>query len=281
MPQTTSQRAWMAYKHNLRKREIEMIFNHFPEKIFSSGLEVGAGDGFQSTLLSKYVSKLVSTDYNRHRLTKNNNGSVTYMICDAEEIDSYFEKQVFDLVFSSNLLEHLPEPSKFLKGMRCILNDRGIAIHVMPSPFWKLCHIIMFYPKLFAEIVRRVFGLKRRKSNARSNSTKLDNNLKFQKKMKSRFVSLLLPETHGAYHTHFDEFRAFRKQRWMREFKQAGFEVFKVIKGPVTSGYGYGFDRLRRLLEAFGITSEYIYIATKSGQNALSEHFAPLRKVKI
>ena len=55
--------AWLPHLHRIRSREIEIAFGRCPEKIFATGLELGAGDGFQSGLLTRYVSRLTCTDY--------------------------------------------------------------------------------------------------------------------------------------------------------------------------------------------------------------------------
>ena len=137
---------WITWLHNYRKREFSVIFSKCPQKLFQVGLECGAGDGFQSTLLSNYVSKLISTDINPDRLKMGSNKNIEYCICDAEEVNKKFQEKQFDLVFSSNLLEHLPNPKVALEGMREVMKDNGIAIHVIPSPFWKLCDILFFVP---------------------------------------------------------------------------------------------------------------------------------------
>jgi hypothetical protein len=74
----------------------------------------------------------------------------------------------------------------------------------------------------------------------------------------------MLPEPHGVSDGHLQELLAFRRSRWTAEFARAGLRVLSIQKGPVASGYGFGFDRLRAFLEGMGLASEYIYIATKS-----------------
>jgi SAM-dependent methyltransferase len=119
---------WLPWLHNYRKRELDLIFSKCPEGMFRSGLELGAGDGCQSTLLAKYFSELISADYNPDRLQKESSGSIEYRICDAEETGNIFGKGQFDLAFSSNLLEHLPHPGRSLSGIHNVLKDDGITI---------------------------------------------------------------------------------------------------------------------------------------------------------
>jgi hypothetical protein len=69
------------------------------------------------------------------------------------------------------------------------------------------------------------------------------------------------------------EFAAFSRRRWRREFERAGFRIVAILKGPVSSGYGFGLDRLRRMLEWCGVATELVYVATKDGCTSPFEQF--------
>ena len=270
---------WFKSLHDLKITETNKIFHNCPAKIFKNGLELGAGDGFQSKLISKYIEKLISTDYNLSRLQEKSTSTIEYIKCDAEETDSCFTSKRFDIIFSSNLLEHVPHPGKALRGMSQILNDDGIMIHIMPNFLWKFSQITMFYPNLFIEIAERILTPKRliasikkrfkKKENILKTKTKFDNN----PKSSQHNYSWLWPYPHGAYKNHFDEFLAFRKKRWMSIFKSEGFKVIKVIKGPLCSGYGFGLDNIRKHLENIGLSSSYTYITVKENYSSPNSKF--------
>src|SRR2546430_10141753 len=76
--------------------------------------------------------------------------------CDAENVARYFAAEMFDLVFSSNLLEHLSSPSAALRGIHEVLRDEGITLHVMPNPLWKLLDFTFFYADVLRQLVRRL-----------------------------------------------------------------------------------------------------------------------------
>ncbi len=265
---------WFKSLHNLKNAETSRIFHNCPPKLFMNGLELGAGDGFQSKLISKYIEKLISADYNLSRLQEKSTSTIKYIKCDAEETDRYFTKKKFDIIFSSNLLEHVPHPGKALSGMCQILKDDGIMIHIMPNVFWKFSQITMFYPNLFIEIVERILtpnrlisAIKKRlkkRSNILKTETEFDNN----PKSSQHNYSWLWPCPHGAYKSHWDEFLAFRKKRWLALFKSEGLNVIKVMKGPVCSGYGFGLERLRKLFKTIGLSSSYTYITVKENHSS-------------
>jgi 2-polyprenyl-3-methyl-5-hydroxy-6-metoxy-1,4-benzoquinol methylase len=270
---------WEFYLHKIRERELNLVFQKFPQKkIFESALEIGAGDGFQSGILSKYSMHLISTDYNAKRLKNVSIRDIEYRICDAEVINAYFKDKQFDFVFSSNLLEHLPRPDSALKAIHGILKDNGITVHVVPNQFWKFLHIFLFYPNLLFTKVkelskagslgeflsRKLIHAKKETQNRELFKRGIGSNLKMKtQKSYSIFRRLLWPVPHGAYENNIVEFFAWQRKRWLREFDKAGFNIIKIIKGPACSGYGFNLDRIRAFLEKITLSSEYIYVAEK------------------
>lgn len=271
---------WSVYLHALRRREIESIFGRCPPAAFAHGLELGAGDGFQSGLLAHYVTDLVVTDYRPALTGLPDRPGLTYRMCDAERVDEVFEAQQFDLIFSSNMLEHLPHPGRALRGMARVLQDDGIVVHLIPSPFWKLSQMIGFYPNAILSRLARWRSRNGAPASGRCDNTACcaeaawDNNPKVAGRHYGYLRRLLWPRPHGISTSNLAEFAAFSPARWHRLFAEAGFQLAAVLRGPISSGYGFGLESLRGRLERLGLTSEYIYIATKSGH--ASPHLAHL-----
>jgi SAM-dependent methyltransferase len=264
---------WIANLHLLRGREIERIFSNCPRKYFGSGLEIGAGDCFQSGLLSEYVERLTVTEYSEEWLKdKKDSGRITHMACDAEKIGGYFPEKTFDLVYSSNVLEHLPRPELALEGIRKILKDDGITVHSVPNRLWKFSHLLLFYPHLLLYAVEKALepGYLSRKimrpakpEQKTGPAAELPNNPKTERPFK-----IFSPMPHGVSATHWEEFRNFGKKRWLDKFRKAGFDVLKVEKGELSSPFGFGWNALRKLLSGLGLASEYIFIAKKAGSES-------------
>jgi len=275
---------WLSYLRALRRREVELAFRWCPPGVFANALELGAGDGYQASLLARYASRLVSTDYDRSILSRAATPSVQFMVCDAEQLERYFKPRQFDLVFSSNVMEHLPDPGRALAGISRVVTDEGITIHVMPTRFWKLCHVALHIPHVLARALERTSdeGLAKTLARERAKGTDPEqsgslgpaNNPKTARRVRSLLSRLLSPDPHGVSATHTMEFRAFGKERWIREFAAAGLDVVAVLKGPVCSGYGFGLDRFRLMLEKAGFASEYAYVAVKRGaKSPWAHHF--------
>lgn len=128
----------------VRRREAEMIFSLFPTRRFQLVLELGAGDGGQSATISQYCDRLVCTEKDEkshawlgQTILERQLSNVEYSICDAQDL-SRFDDGVFDLVFSSNMLEHIPDIDQCLRECRRVLKGDGLMLHTMPSRCWKI-----------------------------------------------------------------------------------------------------------------------------------------------
>ena len=265
---------WIPHLHAIRKREVEMIFGGVPDGAFASGLELGAGDGFQSRLLARWVRRLTSTDFTLQAPEREAPPTVSFLACDAEEVDRVLAGRRFDLVFTSNLLEHLPDPDRALRAMHSVLADEGIAIHVMPGRFWKLTHLALHLPNKAVLLLERVGRRGAARPVVAGSAHVRDNNPKSGKSVRSRWLRLLVPAPHGAAGSHMRELIDYGRSRWRRRLESAGFEIVTIAKGPVASGYGFGLDRIRFVLEWAGFASELIYVTTKVGcRSAYGRYF--------
>lgn len=127
----------------VRLREAQMVFSTFAAKRFGAVLELGAGNGTQSVVLAEHCDRLVCTEINEQshtaygvRLLERALPGVEYRICDATNL-SMFREGEFDLVYSSNLLEHVCGVDRCLMECRRVLKDDGLMLHLMPSRWWK------------------------------------------------------------------------------------------------------------------------------------------------
>lgn len=241
----------------LRAREIEAIFRGIPNGAFDRALELGAGDGHQSRLISRYNRRLVSTDINRGRLDTAPTAGVSWTICDAEA--QPFADGSFDFAFSSNLLEHLPEPEVALRELWRVLRDDGVSVHTVPNRFWKTLHMALFYPSQVIALAERLLG-----APAASVQTAYDNNVKVQRL--SFWRRNLWPPPHGVASSNLAEFIRFGRRTWTDLFERSGFEVVSLVDGlPAHSPYRFGIQRLRPWIERAGLSSTTGFVLVKRG----------------
>lgn len=265
---------WKDYILFLRKLETDIAFQEYEEEQFDSVLELGAGSGAQSKMIKKYAKNLISTDLDANRLKyRGVVDGIKYEICDAERADEYFLKNSFDLVFASNLFEHLPSPQNALNGIREVLKEDGLVILIMPSPFWAIQRYLLHYPFLmFRFFVKR--NEKKPKVNKQIFEKSIEvgitnvnrgNNLKAEKYRKTKLMKKIRwPEPHGVSKSNYRELLDFRKKHWLRIFDEANYNLIDIKKGPVMSGRGFGLNNIRHFLGKLGLTGEYIYYLKKS-----------------
>lgn len=258
---------WEKHLHTIRAYEIKKIIDMLPRKYFKKGIEFGAGDGYQTSLFAPYFENYVSTDLNFKRIKDSFKiASVTYLQCDADNIPAaLFEKNSFDIVFSSNLIEHLSNPEKFLCDTKALLVPEGFAVHVVPGRLVKVSYLGLFYLNLLVLILDRLVGIFFGKKIFRGSKINLENNIntKHQNRL-TNFERFFLPRIHGNYPTHYKEFYSWGKHTWIQLFENNGFKLVAYGKGKVFSGYGFGFNILRIILEKIGLFSEHIFVFKKN-----------------
>lgn len=245
----------------LKKEEVKRAFKGYSPKEFPVGLELGAGNGYQSTLLKKYVLNLTSTEIDDERLIERDK-EIKYMILDAHNLENKFPPNTFDIIYSSNMLEHVENPERVLKGIKKTLKDDGVTIHIMPSPFWKLCNLLL-HPfsvskNIFSMLINRS---KTPKSNKEMEKVKIEDN-------RHPLKRFLIPRPHGVSSSNIKEFKVFSKKEWKVKFEKAGFKPIKIIDGPVTTAHTHSIV-ISKLLEKLGFSSVYIYVLKKKKTKTL------------
>ena len=136
----------LEHLHSVRLFEFHYIKKFMPAPPHRI-LELGAGTGWQSKLLSEFgydvkSIDLPSSNYSKQRI---------WNVIDYDGINIPYIKGSFDIVFSSNVLEHVLNLSSLQDEIFRILDDDGICIHVMPTSTWRLftniSHFIKFWNK--------------------------------------------------------------------------------------------------------------------------------------
>jgi len=243
----------------IRTREVELIFKDLPENCFNLALELGAGNGTQSRIMIKWACDLLSTDINFNRLIPKRNPNIDYQICDANKLP--YKSEVFDLIYSSNLLEHISNPNQSLKEMHRVLKDDGIMIHIIPNRFWKLAHLLLFHLNQMLLLIEKITSTKHsiKKDKNPNNWTSI--------KQKSRLTKIFRkfwPNVHGEYKNHITEFIEMGYSNWNNNFTQSSFKIIGYIDNlPVHSPYRFGLHRIRKILENIGFSSSHGFVLAK------------------
>lgn len=244
------------WAEKLREFEFNCIFGNFSEKIFDNALELSCGSCQYSKFLSIYGKRLLATDYDQNKMTVNNSRNIIFDVLDAQDL-SRFDDNEMDLIFSSNLLEHLPQIDKCLRECRRVIKQDGIIVHTIPTHTWKLFCFFLYYPVMIKKVIKHLLGHKKQPNKREC----LDNNLR--PKTKS-LLNRLIPEIHGISNTHLKEFVNFGEKRWLNLFSKNNLEVIGIIRLPLYYGYGYHFCFLLYIGNYIGLSGSTAFILAKS-----------------
>lgn len=120
----------------LRAYELDVVCKLIPHR--GRLLEIGAGTGWQAQALENHgfdvsAIELVSSNYSNNRVRS---------IVDYDGHTIPFLDNTFDVIFSSNVLEHIFHIHSFQKEIHRVLKPDGYVVHVLPSSSWRLCTIM-------------------------------------------------------------------------------------------------------------------------------------------
>lgn len=221
----------MAMLEKLRAEEFLFV-----RRWFQGGqrvLEIGGGNGYQASLIVATGAEVKSLDVARVPP-----GTTTYFpveLYDGRSIP--FPSSSFDRVFSSNVLEHIADLEGSLKETRRVLTDDGLAIHILPTPAWRLWTSIAYYAYLAK---RAISGCSRtwagrgqpqdhgigKASGAMDESESATCTPAGPRR--SLLMRLLLAGPHGEYHSAAAELWYFSRLRWCAVFEKCGFTIVDV-----------------------------------------------------
>jgi len=218
----------LRFLRTIREYELDRASVYFPSPVRADGypltiLEVGAGTGQQAESLSRKGYKVVAIDLPSSHYRDDR-------VFDVAEYDGRnipMADKSADVVFSSNVLEHIDEIDAFLEETRRVLRDGGVAVHVLPSSacrFWGI-------PAHYAWLVRRVFALvasagKRRVAVEAGRAPRIPRSA-------GAWWATIFPARHGERGNTLSEVYYFSRYWWRRKFQENGFTVVRIQSNGV------------------------------------------------
>jgi SAM-dependent methyltransferase len=187
----------------IRAYELDLLARRL--KPGSSVLEIGAGTGFQARALSDRGFKVTAIDLR-------NSPHQKVRLFDVIEYDGKtlpFPDKFFDVVFTSNVLEHVSSLNGLLAEMRRVLRRDGYCVHAMPTVTWRIWTSLSGYLDLPAYVLAGVTG-------------RLQLGFRQFSRMAAGHV---IPRSHGKVYPLIAEFWTFSRRYWVRRFRENGFDV--------------------------------------------------------
>jgi 2-polyprenyl-3-methyl-5-hydroxy-6-metoxy-1,4-benzoquinol methylase len=215
----------LSYLETLRLSELERVLTEIKSEKPNGGiiLEIGAGTGFQAKKMAENGYHIEAIDiadsiYSIHRIWQITNYDGKYIP---------FPCNYFDVVFSSNVLEHIIHVAEFQIEIKRVLKNDGIAVHILPSASWRFWTNVVHYPFVFKTIIKIVYSkIMPIKGRIKYNEVKSNEVTKMKCLSKKELTkNALYPHRHSEKGTAFSEIYYFSRYRWNALFKNTGWEI--------------------------------------------------------
>jgi SAM-dependent methyltransferase len=212
------------YLQKLRCFEVETVKEWF--RPGSTVLEIGGGSGYQASLIAAMGCQVLSFDLASSSELATQENFYPVQIYDGQHIP--VADQSIDVIFSSNVLEHVKNLPLLLEEMQRVLKPEGVAVHILPSPAWRFWTSMGY----FGFVLKSLFGLQRPSPGVGTAPiTMQDVSKAAGKRGWSQVVkrAILIPFiAHGEYPNALAEFYYYSRSRWVRVFRDNGFYLEKV-----------------------------------------------------
>ena len=226
-------------------------------------LEIGAGTGWQSRELAARGYEVSAIDIP----TSNHGQARIWPIIDFDGRFIPFPDKSFDIVYSSNVLEHVEDIKTLNTEIARVLRRGGTAIHYVPTSAWRAWSLAAFYPALLQDVLRRMhskLGLGRADSAAPAISPARSSTTS-QRTLLAKILRRIVPHAHGAVGNCFSELSRFSRRSWDNFFSASGWAVASYtvnglfLTGDMILGARLSTGRRKRLSHIFGCTA-HLYV---------------------
>lgn len=189
-----------------RGHELKMVLGYLSPA--ARILEIGAGSGWQALQLSASGHAVDAVDVDRGGQRPRPAHPVR--LYDGHKLP--FEDESFDVVFSSNVLEHIQHIDAFEQEIHRVLKADGLAIHILPTSSWRLWTSLTHPLYVIRVALALLAGPKTNQSTA-------------AQKRKVPWFHALWPNRHGERGNSLTEIHLFSRRAWLRHFNKTGWNV--------------------------------------------------------
>jgi SAM-dependent methyltransferase len=218
---------------------------------------VGAGDGHMSRLLSEAGFDVLSTDPEPRQ-------PLEYDVRQMNAYELKCEDSAYDLVVSSNVLEHIPDLERACAEMKRILKKDGVMVHSVPTVWCNFVTMLVQPMAYFRNMYLFFTGkleIKVDKSNSRAKQV-----LIYIAKVLWNVLNplrLIMSRGHGVSRSRIRALCIWRRSYWQRRFGEYGIKVLSVQRVPYLYSmhklFPFKMDSLRRRLgRRYGSVDIYV-----------------------
>jgi 2-polyprenyl-3-methyl-5-hydroxy-6-metoxy-1,4-benzoquinol methylase len=226
--------------HTLRAHELNAVVAEL--NFGAAVLEVGAGTGAQALALTRQGFAVTAIDLPKSTYSDDR----VFEVIDYDGTTIPCPTASIDVVYSSNVLEHVCDFAGLQQEIRRVLRPGGYCVHILPTAAWRFwTSLAAFYDPImhagerFPALLPRMI---RREELSRIHNTWFE----IHRELKRPFSI----EPHGEGGNAVTELWTFSRRYWMRRFRSHGFFVEKSEPmGLFYTGYmirGARWDIARR-----------------------------------
>ena len=143
----------ISYLNRLRKAEIDRIVDFFHPGAHI--LEIGAGTGEQALELKRRGFNITAIEM----ADSNYAGNRQFPMLDYDGRTIPLPDASVDIVYSSNVLEHVPDLSRIHSEIARVLKPGGYCIHVLPTHSWRFWTTLTSYPDAIVYLISSIPNL--------------------------------------------------------------------------------------------------------------------------
>jgi SAM-dependent methyltransferase len=243
------------YLYALKKQELDNVITKFGDCFTGKDLlEIGSGTGYQLSLLAKRCKSVTGIDLPTSIYTSDRVAKIT----DYDGVFIPFADSSFDVLFSSNTLEHVQNISAFHQEMHRVLRKDGIAIHIVPTHIWRIWTILVHYPALPGTIIRALLRKPVSMKSLRTGASDTEFRGHSKRSIWRVIAQVLFPSRHGEMGNSLSEMMHLRPKRWVQGFTENEWIVMdSAPTGLFHTGYclfglGISIQRRETLAEVLG-----------------------------
>jgi len=190
-------------------------------------LDIGAGTGWQAQMIADAGYAVEAIDLPTSTYVNDR----VFSIRDYDGCRIPFPAGTFDVVYSSNVLEHVIRPEAFQSEIRRVLRPAGVAIHVVPSAMWRFWSILTHYPYIALRLIEHFFSAKQQSSS----QTAPAGRVKTGHYLGPALQRLFVPQRDGEAGNALTEIYHFSRWRWRSLFHRTGW----IIESRVSNDLFY------------------------------------------
>ncbi|NOU09701.1 MAG: class I SAM-dependent methyltransferase [Nitrospira sp.] len=203
------------FLHVIREYEYKKVVERFSPGIRI--LEIGGGTGYQAKRLTEDGYVVDSIDMP----DSNYAGQLEFPVQPYDGRNIPFPDDSFDVVFSSNVLEHVLDLPYLHAEVKRVLRSGGYCVHLMPTGAWRFWTNIAHYTELF----QRLLGLAPRLLPKGFSKSALSDAMSVLRLMASTVKHYAIVPRHGETGNALSEVMTFSSRHWEKHFADQFFII--------------------------------------------------------